>query len=164
MFATDRSHRDKGQPTRPPGSGMINHTWYVTFEVPRTGALVQRRNPRLTKTFETEAEARDFARAKFDGGLIVTAGTINPHLPRRAIPSEEIPAWRNRPAAGIEGRGRLARASNEDRLVFTHRFDCHCDRSRDRCPALSRAMCTAINIYGTNFIKKPLNIRPERKL
>ncbi len=30
---------------------------------------------------------------KFDGGLIVTAGTINPHLPRRAIPSEEIPAW-----------------------------------------------------------------------
>jgi outer membrane immunogenic protein len=55
--------------------------------------LVQRRNPRLTKTFETEAEARDFARAKFEGGLIVTAGTINPHLPRRAIPSEETPAW-----------------------------------------------------------------------
>ena len=55
--------------------------------------MVQRRNPRLTKTFETEAEAREFARTKFDGGLIVTAGTINPHLPRRAIPSEEIPAW-----------------------------------------------------------------------
>jgi hypothetical protein len=71
----------------------MNHIWYVTFEVPRTGTMVQRRNPRLTKTFETEAEARDFARAKFDGGLIVTAGTINPHLPRRAIPSEEIPAW-----------------------------------------------------------------------
>ena len=71
----------------------MNHTWYVTFEVPRTGTLVQRRNPRLTETFETEADARDFARTKFDGGLIVTAGTINPHLPRRAIPSEEIPAW-----------------------------------------------------------------------
>jgi len=55
--------------------------------------LVQRRNPHLTKTFETEAEARDFARTKFDNGLIVTAGTVNPHLPRRAIPSEEIPAW-----------------------------------------------------------------------
>jgi len=55
--------------------------------------LVQRRNPRLTNTFETEAEAKEFARTKFDGGLIVTAGTINPHLPRRAIPSEEIPAW-----------------------------------------------------------------------
>jgi hypothetical protein len=71
----------------------MNHIWYVTFEVPRSGTLVQRRNPRLTKTFETEAEAREFARTKFDGGLIVTAGTINPHLPRRAIPSEEIPAW-----------------------------------------------------------------------
>jgi hypothetical protein len=43
--------------------------------------------------FETEADARDFARTKFDAGLIVTAGTINPHLPRKAIPSEEIPAW-----------------------------------------------------------------------
>ena len=71
----------------------MNHTWYVTFEVPRSGTLVQRRNPRLTNTFDTEAEARDFARTKFDAGLIVTAGTINPHLPRRAIPSEEIPAW-----------------------------------------------------------------------
>jgi hypothetical protein len=71
----------------------MNHTWYVTFEVPKSGTLVQRRNPRLTKTFQTEAEARDFARAKFDGGLTVTAGTNNPHRPRRAIPFEEIPAW-----------------------------------------------------------------------
>jgi hypothetical protein len=71
----------------------MNHTWYVTFEVPKSGTLVQRRNPRLTKTFNTEAEARDFARTKFDEGLIVTAGTVSPHLPRRAIPSAEIPAW-----------------------------------------------------------------------
>jgi hypothetical protein len=71
----------------------MDHTWYVTFEVPRTGTLVERRNPRLTKTFDTEAEARDFARTKFDCGLIVTAGTINPHLPRRAIPSQQIAAW-----------------------------------------------------------------------
>src|SRR3954470_5935784 len=81
-----------GQPACRRGSRM-NHTWYVTFEVPRSGTLVQRRNPRLTKTFETEAEAKDFARTKFEGGLIVTAGTITPHLPRRAIPSEGIPAW-----------------------------------------------------------------------
>jgi hypothetical protein len=71
----------------------MNHTWYVTFEVPRSGTLVRRRNPRLTRTFETEAEAREFARKKFEGGLIVTAGTINPHVPRRAIPSASIPAW-----------------------------------------------------------------------
>jgi len=71
----------------------MQHTWYVTFEVPKNGTVVKRRNPRLTETFETEAEARNFARAKFNGGLIVTAGTIIPHLPRRAIPSAEIPAW-----------------------------------------------------------------------
>jgi hypothetical protein len=71
----------------------MNHTWYVTFEVPKSGTLVQRRNPRLTKTFQTEAEAKDFARAKLDGGLTVTAGTNNPYRPRKAIPFEEIPAW-----------------------------------------------------------------------
>ena len=113
----------------------MNHTWYVTFEVPRTGASVQRRSPRLTKTFETEAEARDFARTKFDGGLIVTAGTIIPHLPRRAIPSEEIPVWLESGQTpeskdGDNAPGTLA--NNEDRLVFI-RFDCNCDRSRDCC-------------------------------
>jgi hypothetical protein len=71
----------------------MNHTWYVTFEVPTDGTLSRRRHPRLTKTFATEAEAKDFARTKFNDGLIVTAGTIIPHLPKRAIPSVEIPAW-----------------------------------------------------------------------
>jgi len=71
----------------------MNHTWYVTFEVPTDGTLSRRRHPRLTKTFTTEAEAKDFARTKFNDGLIVTAGTIIPHLPKRAIPSVEIPVW-----------------------------------------------------------------------
>ena len=30
---------------------------------------------------------------KFEEGLIVTAGTIIPHLPRQAIPSSRIAAW-----------------------------------------------------------------------
>jgi hypothetical protein len=38
-------------------------------------------------------EAKDFARAKFDEGLVVTAGTIIPHFPRRAIASGGIPSW-----------------------------------------------------------------------
>jgi hypothetical protein len=71
----------------------MKHTWYVTFEVPTDGALLRRRHPRLSKTFATEAEAKEFARSKFTDGLIVTAGTIIPHLPRRAISSVEIPAW-----------------------------------------------------------------------
>ena len=54
----------------------MNHTWYVTYEVPTDGTLLRRRHPRLTQTFETEAAAKDFARTKFNDGLIVTAGTI----------------------------------------------------------------------------------------
>lgn len=71
----------------------MKHTWYITFEVPTDRTVLRRRHPRLTKTFETEVAAKDFARTKFSEGLIVTAGTIIPHLPRVSIPSTEIPAW-----------------------------------------------------------------------
>ena len=71
----------------------MNHIWFVTFEVPRRGTLIERRSPRATCTFATEAEAKEFARVKFEEGLIVTAGTIIPHLPRQAIPSSGIAAW-----------------------------------------------------------------------
>jgi hypothetical protein len=43
--------------------------------------------------FETETEAKDFARARFNEGLVVFAGTINPYLPRQLIPSSRIPLW-----------------------------------------------------------------------
>ena len=69
------------------------YAWYVTFEVHKRGTLQRRRSPRATKTFETEKEAREFARAKFDEGLIVHAGTLNPYLPRRTIPSSDVPSW-----------------------------------------------------------------------
>jgi hypothetical protein len=72
---------------------MKKHTWYVTFEIPWRGTAVRSRRSRLTQTFETETEAKNFARAKFDEGLVVTAGTIIPHLPRRAIPSGSVPSW-----------------------------------------------------------------------
>jgi hypothetical protein len=71
----------------------MKHTWYVTFEVPKEGRLIRRRRSRSTSTFETETEAKNFARMKFGDGLIVTAGTIVPHLPRRAIASGSIPSW-----------------------------------------------------------------------
>ena len=72
---------------------MKKHTWYVTFEIPWRGTAVRSRRSRSTQTFETETEAKDFARAKFAEGLVVTAGTIIPQLPRRAIPSGSIPSW-----------------------------------------------------------------------
>lgn len=71
----------------------MNPTWYVTVEVQRRGILPRQRSPRETKTFATEHEAKLFARAKRDEGLSVFAGTINPHLPKRLIPSSGINAW-----------------------------------------------------------------------
>ena len=71
----------------------MSRCWYVTFEVPREGTLVKRRSPRLTKTFDTEAEAKNFARIKCEQGLVVTAGTLIPHLPRQAIVSINIHSW-----------------------------------------------------------------------
>ena len=71
----------------------MTRSWYVTFEVPREGTLVKRRNPRLTKTFDTETEAKNFARIKCEEGLVVTAGTVIPHLPRKTIASTNIHSW-----------------------------------------------------------------------
>jgi hypothetical protein len=68
-------------------------TWYVTFEVDKRGMLPKRRSPRGTETFATEAEAKRFARSKFDEGLIVFAGTLNPHSPRELINADGILNW-----------------------------------------------------------------------
>jgi hypothetical protein len=70
------------------------HTWYVTFELQKRGVLSRRRrSPRATRTFATEVEAKSFARGKFDEGLVVFAGTINPQFPKQLIPSGRIPDW-----------------------------------------------------------------------
>ena len=68
-------------------------TWYVTFESRPRGVLPKRRGPRETRTFATEGEAKIFARSKLDEGLMVFAGTIIPHLPRRHISSSLIHMW-----------------------------------------------------------------------
>jgi len=75
-------------------------TWYVTFEVHKRGTLPKRRSPRETRTFESEADARAFAREKFNEGLIVYAGTLNPFLPRRLILSSDVPSWIEQDQAG----------------------------------------------------------------
>jgi hypothetical protein len=80
------------------------HSWFVTFEVPKRGVLPKRRSPRMTKTFEDEEGAKSFARARFDEGLIVHAGTINPHSPRQLISSRNILSWlHDQPEPGMPG-------------------------------------------------------------
>ena len=71
----------------------LRPTWYVTFESRRRGLFPKPRSPRETRTFATEAEARIFARAKLDEGLVVFAGTINPHSPKQVISSRHVLHW-----------------------------------------------------------------------
>ena len=69
-------------------------TWYVSFELPKLDLrAAARRSPRQSKTFFTEDEARAFASEKCKEGLIVSAGTLNPHLPRLAIQLPAIHLW-----------------------------------------------------------------------
>jgi hypothetical protein len=64
-------------------------TWYVSFELPRG----KRKHARATETFRSELAAKKFARAKLVGTPNVSAGTLNPHLPKRTIAAAQILEW-----------------------------------------------------------------------
>ena len=71
----------------------MNFTWYVSFEVPKALKRPGRRFPRATETFQSETEAKEFARAKYAAGLKINAGTINPEMPKRAIAWSDVHRW-----------------------------------------------------------------------
>jgi hypothetical protein len=69
-------------------------TWFVSFELPKSKKrAAARRSLRLSETFLTEVQAKAFACEKCNQGLVVNAGTLNPHLPRRMISSAVIHRW-----------------------------------------------------------------------
>ncbi len=73
---------------------LLAPTWFVTFEIRKRGLLSKKeRNPRESRTFATEAQAKMFARVKLEEGLVVFAGTINPHVPKRLVLSHDIANW-----------------------------------------------------------------------
>jgi hypothetical protein len=69
--------------------------WYVSFEPPRR--LGKRAHARTTETFSNEREAKEFARTKLVDTPNVTAGTLNPHLPKRTIAATQILEWLEEP-------------------------------------------------------------------
>jgi len=68
-------------------------TWYVSFERPRG----KRNSARATETFPNEREAKQFGRAKLVDTLNVSAGTLNPHLPKRTIAPTQLLEWLEEP-------------------------------------------------------------------
>jgi hypothetical protein len=82
---------------RSPREGLMANksrgTWYVSFELRRR----KRAHTRATETFRSELEAKKFARAKLAETQNVSAGTLNPHLPKRTIPATQMLEWLEEP-------------------------------------------------------------------
>ena len=75
---------------------VITNHWYVSLEGPNNWRATTSRapSPRKTKSFQTEIEAKQFAKAMLSKGLKVTAGTLNPHLPtRRLVLASDVEHW-----------------------------------------------------------------------
>ena len=68
-------------------------TWYVAFEQ----QMRKRGRTRATETFPNEREAKKFARAKLVDTPNVSAGTLNPHLPKRTIAPAQMLEWLEEP-------------------------------------------------------------------
>ena len=71
-------------------------TWYVSF-APKKPIPGRRSFARATETFANESEAKRFAKAKLADTLKVSAGTLNPHVPKRTIASNQIMEWLEEP-------------------------------------------------------------------
>jgi hypothetical protein len=73
-------------------AGKSKGTWYVSFE-PRK----PRAHARVTETFPNEREAKKFARARLVDTPNVSAGTLNPHLPKKTIAPAQMLEWLEEP-------------------------------------------------------------------
>jgi hypothetical protein len=65
--------------------------WYATYT--EQSDRSPRRNARMTRIYDTEEHAKLFAKEIATNGLRLTAGTINPHLPKKVIRTTELAAW-----------------------------------------------------------------------
>lgn len=91
MTSSGRSGGKSKRTASRSNSGTSGDTWYVTFHHP--DAASGDYYIRNSKTFRTEAEAKEFAHTRILEGYVVTAGTLNPHLPKRIISFSQLEGW-----------------------------------------------------------------------
>jgi hypothetical protein len=81
-------------------------TWFVSFEQ-NSMRPAKRSFTRATETFHCELDAKKFAKQKLTKKFAkqkltqtqnVSAGTLNPHLPKRVISSAQMVQWLDEPA------------------------------------------------------------------
>jgi hypothetical protein len=65
--------------------------WFVSYR--RASRAVRSGHARTTDIFESEAEAKSFARTLPAQGTDPNAGTINPHRPKQFFGSASISDW-----------------------------------------------------------------------
>jgi hypothetical protein len=87
--------------------------WYVSYTVKSN--QVPRRYARRTKTFDTEEHAKLFVREVAVDNQRLTAGTINPHSPKRVISATEIATWLETPVQLSSSRRTTGQAGSEKR-------------------------------------------------
>ena len=63
--------------------------WYVTFG-PDEAAESRARS---TRTFKSEIDAKLFAMQILAKGLCASAGTLNPHQPKRVVGPAQVEQW-----------------------------------------------------------------------
>ena len=75
---------------------MADHyIWYVSYRSNITPKRDDRglKSARATRKFKTEAEAKQFAEEIIKEGWSAIAGTLNPHTPKKMVPSTQILDW-----------------------------------------------------------------------
>jgi hypothetical protein len=87
--------------------------WYVSYTVKSNDGV--RRYARKTRTFATEELAKLFAREMVAGNLCPTAGTINPHLPKRTISTAAMAAWLETPTQTSPARAPAEPSRSQER-------------------------------------------------
>jgi hypothetical protein len=71
------------------------NSWYVSYTVKSDHG--PRRYARVTKTSDTEEHAKLFVREVAADTRRITAGTINPHSPKKIVSAAEIATWLEAP-------------------------------------------------------------------
>jgi hypothetical protein len=69
--------------------------WYVPFFTHGDPTLrgANRKYARATRSFKTEADAKSFAREIVENGWTASAGTLNPHLPKKIVSPDRVLDW-----------------------------------------------------------------------
>ena len=72
-------------------------TWYVAFgpDKPHDGG-----SQRSTRTFKSEIDAKLFAMQILAKGWSASAGTLNPHQPKRVVGASQVERWAD---PGVDG-------------------------------------------------------------